>query len=69
MRHLAIALVRLYQGLLSPLFPSCCRYRPTCSEYAVEALRRYGVAGGLWRTLKRVLRCHPWGGAGEDPVV
>jgi hypothetical protein len=63
-----IALVRLYQYLLSPLLPGACRYSPTCSEYGLLALRRHGAFRGGWLTLKRVLSCHPWGGHGHDPV-
>lgn len=60
-------LVRLYQVVLSPHFPSSCRYTPTCSEYAVEALRRYGAVRGTILAGHRILRCHPWGGHGYDP--
>lgn len=72
-RFLAIALVRIYQYGLSPalhwLSPGAgCRFHPTCSEYSVGALREHGVARGCWLTLRRLLRCHPWGGAGYDPV-
>jgi uncharacterized protein len=63
-----IALVRMYQYLLSPLLPGACRYSPTCSEYGLLALRRHGAYRGGWLTLKRVLSCHPWGGHGHDPV-
>lgn len=62
------ALVRFYQLFISPLFPPSCRYTPTCSEYAVQALRKYGPFKGFWLTLKRLSRCHPWGGSGYDPV-
>ncbi|MCZ6493985.1 MAG: membrane protein insertion efficiency factor YidD [Planctomycetota bacterium] len=60
--------VRLYQAALSPLFGGHCRYHPTCSEYAVEALATHGALRGSWLILRRVLRCHPLGGAGYDPV-
>ena len=63
-----IWLIRGYQYLLSPLIGPCCRYQPTCSHYAVEALRRHGPLAGGWLALRRVLRCHPWGGFGYDPV-
>ena len=62
------ALIRGYQKIISPLFPGCCRYRPTCSAYAMEALRVHGFFGGSWLTLRRLLRCHPLGGSGYDPV-
>ena len=63
-----IVLVKFYQLCISPLKPSCCRFTPTCSQYALEALRKYGPLKGLWLALKRILRCHPWGGGGYDPV-
>ena len=63
-----IALIRIYQWVLSPLIGPKCRYTPTCSRYAIEALRKYGLFKGVWLTLKRVSRCHPWGGHGVDPV-
>ena len=64
----AIFFIRLYQLLLSPLLPGACRYTPTCSQYAIEALKKYGVFKGGYLALKRLLRCHPWGGSGYDPV-
>ncbi|QNL50360.1 membrane protein insertion efficiency factor YidD [Olivibacter sp. SDN3] len=63
-----LAVIRLYQLLISPLFPGTCRYTPTCSQYGIEAIRRYGPFKGGWLTLKRISRCHPWGGHGHDPV-
>ena len=60
--------VKFYQYCISPLKPSCCRYTPTCSEYAVQALRKHGPLKGSWLALKRILSCHPWGGSGYDPV-
>lgn len=60
--------IRLYQWLLSPLLGANCRYAPTCSEYAREALATHGVRAGLWLALKRIARCHPWGSSGYDPV-
>lgn len=63
-----IFLIRLYQKLLSPLLGAQCRYTPTCSQYAVEALRKYGALKGGWLALKRILSCAPWGGHGYDPV-
>ncbi|MEN2992435.1 MAG: membrane protein insertion efficiency factor YidD [Bacteroidia bacterium] len=68
MHHLLIGLIWMYQRFLSPLLPPSCRYVPTCSEYAKEALRRYGLWKGLWLALRRFSRCHPWGGSGYDPV-
>ncbi|MBO5878651.1 MAG: membrane protein insertion efficiency factor YidD [Alistipes sp.] len=63
-----LLLVRFYQYCISPFTPPSCRYVPTCSQYAIEALRKYGPLKGCWLTLKRLLRCHPWGGSGYDPV-
>ena len=60
--------IRFYRKRLSPLKPPSCRYYPTCSAYAVEAIEKYGPARGGWLALRRIARCHPWGGAGADPV-
>lgn len=68
MKALLIFLVRVYQGMISPHLPPSCRYNPTCSQYAVEALGRYGAWKGSFLAAKRILRCHPWGGHGHDPV-
>jgi putative membrane protein insertion efficiency factor len=65
---LLILCVRFYQYAISPLLPSACRYTPTCSHYAVDALKKHGPFKGLWLSLKRIGRCHPWGGSGYDPV-
>jgi putative membrane protein insertion efficiency factor len=63
-----ILLVKFYQYCISPLKPPCCRFTPTCSQYALQALRKHGPLKGGWLTLRRILRCHPWGGSGYDPV-
>lgn len=63
-----LLLIRFYQRCISPLTPAMCRYQPTCSQYAVEAIRKHGPFKGGWLTLKRLARCHPWGGSGYDPV-
>ena len=63
-----IALIRFYQGAISPWTPAACRYQPTCSGYALEAIRAHGAGRGGWLALRRILRCHPWGGHGYDPV-
>ena len=63
-----IQLVRLYRVAISPWLGSNCRYDPTCSCYAIEALQRHGVLKGSWLAAKRIARCHPWGGSGYDPV-
>lgn len=68
MARLFIGLVRMYQYSISPLLPGACRYTPSCSHYAVEALRKHGAWRGGWLALKRMLSCHPWGGHGHDPV-
>lgn len=63
-----ILLIRAYQFLLSPILGASCRYTPTCSQYGLEAIRKYGPFKGGWLTLKRIGRCNPWGGHGHDPV-
>lgn len=60
--------IRFYQLSISPLLPPSCRFTPTCSQYAIEAIRRHGPLKGLWLALRRLSRCHPWGGSGYDPV-
>ena len=65
---LVTGLIRLYQRTVSRLTPSVCRYQPTCSEYAVQAVRTHGVLKGLWLGLRRVTRCHPFAAGGYDPV-
>ena len=68
MKMVLIGLVRVYQGAVSPFLPNACRYSPTCSQYMIEAVQKYGPARGGWMGLKRISRCHPWGGHGYDPV-
>lgn len=68
MTKILISLVRLYQRFLSPFCRGCCRFEPTCSQYMIEALQKHGAVKGLYLGIKRVLRCHPWGGKGFDPV-
>lgn len=65
---LFIAIIRFYQLVISPILPSACRYNPTCSAYGIEALKKHGAIKGSVLTIKRILRCNPWGGHGEDPV-
>lgn len=75
MRHIEKALsfllilpVRFYRAAISPMLPPSCRFTPTCSEYAIEALRKHGPVKGLWLAIRRICRCNPWGGSGYDPV-
>jgi len=63
-----MALVRFYRAAISPWTPPSCRYDPTCSAYMLEALEKHGALRGGWMGLRRILRCHPWGGSGHDPV-
>jgi len=67
-RRLVIFLITIYRGAISPYFPPCCRYTPTCSAYAAEAVERFGALRGLYLTLRRLLRCHPFHRGGYDPV-
>lgn len=63
-----ILLIRIYQVTLSPFIGRNCRYTPTCSNYGIEAIQKYGAIKGGWLTIKRILSCNPWGGSGYDPV-
>jgi len=63
-----VLLVKIYQWVISPILPMACRYTPTCSNYMLESLRKYGVFKGTWLGIKRIASCHPWGGHGHDPV-
>jgi uncharacterized protein len=63
-----LGLIRVYQSTLGPALPPACRYQPTCSHYAYTAIERYGIVRGGWLTLRRVVRCQPFGGSGYDPV-
>jgi hypothetical protein len=63
-----VLLIKGYQLLISPLLPPSCRYQPTCSQYAKEALNKYGLFKGGWLAVKRISKCHPWGGSGYDPI-
>jgi putative membrane protein insertion efficiency factor len=63
-----IALIKIYQWGISPWLGPKCRFTPSCSHYAVDALKKYGLFKGSWLAIKRILKCHPWGGHGYDPV-
>lgn len=63
-----ICSVLFYKKGISPFLPGACRFQPTCSEYMIEALKKHGIIKGLYLGIKRILRCHPWGGSGLDPV-
>lgn len=66
--RLLILPIRFYQLCISPMLPAACRFTPTCSQYAIEALRKHGPIRGLYLAVRRILRCNPWGGSGYDPV-
>lgn len=68
MRRLAVGLIRIYQNTFSRVLPPSCRFTPSCSEYGVQAISRYGVGRGGWLTVKRIGRCHPFHPGGDDPV-
>jgi len=68
MKRILILLVRFYQKFISPLFPRTCRFYPTCSEYFIQAVEKYGAIKGGYLGIKRILRCHPWNDGGYDPV-
>ena len=68
MRTVIVKLISFYQHALSPYWPGTCRYTPTCSHYAQEAVLAHGARKGSWLAVKRLARCHPWGGQGYDPV-
>lgn len=68
MKILLIAVIKAYRYGISPLLGAHCRFHPSCSAYAQEALQRHGVVSGSWLTLRRLLRCHPWNAGGYDPV-
>ncbi|MDD4911694.1 MAG: membrane protein insertion efficiency factor YidD [Sideroxydans sp.] len=68
MKHFFLKLVRGYQRFISPMKPPSCRFSPTCSQYSYEAIEKYGAIKGLWMSIKRVGRCHPFNSGGYDPV-
>ena len=68
MKQVLLVVINLYRGFISALIPTSCRFYPTCSAYGKEAIERYGARFGLWLTLRRLVRCHPWSKGGYDPV-
>ena len=68
MSRIVLALIRFYQLAISPWLPPRCRYQPTCSQYAIEAVQKHGALKGGWLALRRIGRCHSWGSSGYDPV-
>ena len=68
LKAILLAPIWIYQHAISPYTPASCRFTPTCSEYMRQAIIKHGPLGGLWLGIKRLMRCHPWGGSGYDPV-
>ncbi len=68
LKSIPILFIKFYQLSISPLLPNSCRFTPSCSQYGIDAINKYGAFKGSFMSLKRVLRCHPWGGSGFDPV-
>ena len=68
LNQILIGLIKFYKYGISPYLPRSCRYTPTCSQYSIDAIKKYGPLKGSYMGLKRILRCHPWGGHGYDPV-
>jgi putative membrane protein insertion efficiency factor len=68
MKIIIIWLIKGYRSFISPLFPPSCRFQPTCSQYALEAVDKFGIWRGSWLAIRRILRCHPWHPGGYDPV-
>lgn len=66
--YLLILPIKIYQWFISPLLPNACRFTPTCSQYGIEAVTKHGIFKGGYLLIKRISRCHPWGGHGHDPV-
>ena len=68
LKSIAILLIKIYQKFISPYCPGCCRFIPTCSNYSIEAIKKYGFLKGSWFGAKRISKCNPWGGKGYDPL-
>jgi len=66
--NFVVSLINVYKYLISPLLGNNCRYLPTCSEYTKESVKKFGIMYGIWLGLKRIIRCHPWGKGGYDPI-
>ncbi|WP_083503166.1 membrane protein insertion efficiency factor YidD [Legionella birminghamensis] len=69
LRRLAVMPIRLYQLFIRPVMRPCCRFYPSCSEYALSAIQQFGICKGTWYAIARLLRCHPWADGGFDPVL
>jgi hypothetical protein len=68
MRSIVVYILRAYKIIISPVLPNACRFNPTCSEYAAQAVGRYGIIKGCWLGIRRLLKCHPYNPGGHDPV-
>ncbi|EHQ92375.1 membrane protein insertion efficiency factor YidD [Desulfosporosinus youngiae] len=68
MNYILVGLIRVYQKFISPLKGQTCRFYPSCSEYSIQALQKYGLIKGSWKSIRRILRCHPFNPGGHDPV-
>ena len=68
MKHVLIGLLKVYRAVISPLYGNVCKFHPTCSAYALDAVQMHGAVKGTWLTMKRLVRCHPWSLGGYDPV-
>ena len=67
-RQIYVLPIKFYQACISPMLPASCRFTPSCSTYALQAIMKHGIFRGSWLAVKRIMRCHPWGGSGYDPV-
>lgn len=68
LKSIPILFIKFYQVSIAPLLPNSCRYTPTCSQYGIDAINKYGIFKGIWLGFKRIITCHPWGGHGYDPL-